>query len=78
MDFDTRMENLVDEMRRMHLTLDEALAEFQKRWIMVSLEENGGNQCKTARELGVHRNTIRRTMDRLAIDPWNMRPGKIA
>jgi DNA-binding protein Fis len=37
---------------------DEALTEFEKKFIRKVLERNRWNQCKTARALGIHRNTL--------------------
>jgi len=42
--------------------------EFKKRFILAVLEENKGNQCRAARELGMHRNTLSRTLAELEID----------
>jgi Fis family transcriptional regulator, factor for inversion stimulation protein len=39
------------------------------------LEENRGNQCKAARQLGMHRNTLSRTMQELKIDVRSVRAG---
>ena len=54
----------------------EAVREFKKRFILTVLEENNGNQCKAARELGMHRNTLSRTIDELKIDVRAVRDGK--
>ncbi|MFI5173525.1 MAG: helix-turn-helix domain-containing protein [Terriglobia bacterium] len=37
---------------------DEALNEFVKKFIRKVLERNHWNQCKAARVLGIHRNTL--------------------
>ena len=39
------------------------------------LEENKGNQCRAARELGMHRNTLSRTLTELKIDVRQLREG---
>jgi Fis family transcriptional regulator len=39
------------------------------------LQENKGNQCRTARELGMHRNTLSRTISELKIDARQLREG---
>jgi DNA-binding NtrC family response regulator len=49
--------------------------EFKKRFLLTVLEENNGNQCKAARELGMHRNTLSRTIDELKIDVRAVRDG---
>jgi len=53
----------------------EAVREFKKRFIITVLEENRGNQCKAARQLGMHRNTLSRTMQELKIDVRPLRGG---
>jgi len=53
----------------------EAVREFKKRFILTVLEENHGNQCKAARQLGMHRNTLSRTVDELKIDVRAVRDG---
>lgn len=53
----------------------EAVREFKKRFILTVLEQNNGNQCKAARELGMHRNTLSRTIDELKIDVRAVRDG---
>jgi hypothetical protein len=46
----------------------EAVREFKKSFISNVLERNAGNQCKAARELGMHRNTLSRTISELSLD----------
>lgn len=53
----------------------EAVREFKKRFIMNVLQQNKGNQCKAARELGMHRNTLSRTITELKLDVRQFRDG---
>jgi DNA-binding NtrC family response regulator len=53
----------------------EAVREFRKAFIATVLRENNGNQSKAARELGMHRNTLRRTVSLLELDLHALRPG---
>lgn len=46
----------------------EGVIEFKKRFILNILKECKGNQCKAARELNMHRNTLARTIIELKID----------
>jgi transposase-like protein len=39
------------------------------------LQQNKGNQCKAARELGMHRNTLSRTIHELKLDVRQFRDG---
>jgi len=63
-----QLEALVMAMHDGGILYSEAVREFKKRFILTVLEENNGNQCKAARELGMHRNTLSRTIDELKID----------
>ena len=55
-----KLESLVTEMIERRIYLDEAMTEFEKRFIQNALTKTGGNQTKAARILGVHRNTLNR------------------
>ena len=70
-----QLEALTLQMYQSNILYSEAVREFKKRFIVTVLEENHGNQCKAARELGMHRNTLSRTMQELRIDVRPMRAG---
>ena len=70
-----QLEALIFQMVRSNILYSEAVREFKKRFIVTVLEENRGNQCKAARELGMHRNTLGRTMQELKIDVRLLREG---
>lgn len=53
-----RLELLIDEMLDGQILLDEARAEFEKLYIQKALERYENHLSKTARALGVHRNTL--------------------
>ena len=55
-----KLEYLVEEMIDRRIFLDEALDEFEKRFIQTALTKTHGNQTKAAEVLGVHRNTLNR------------------
>jgi DNA-binding NtrC family response regulator len=55
------------------ITYTEAVREFKKRFILEVLAGHRGNQCKAAKELGMHRNTLSRTLEELGIDPAQTR-----
>jgi transcriptional regulator with PAS, ATPase and Fis domain len=46
----------------------DAVSEFEKRFIKRMLEKNDGNHCKTAKALGIHRNTLSRKVGDLDLD----------
>jgi len=62
-------------MYRSNILYSEGVREFKKRFILTVLQENQGNQCRAARELGMHRNTLSRTIDELKIDVRQLRDG---
>jgi Fis family transcriptional regulator, factor for inversion stimulation protein len=70
-----QLEALILQMYKSNILYSEAVREFKKRFIITVLEENRGNQCKAARELGMHRNTLSRTMQELKIDVGPLRTG---
>ncbi len=70
-----QLEALVAQMHRSGILYSEAVREFKKRFILTVLQENHGNQCKAARELGMHRNTLSRTITELKVDVRALRDG---
>src|SRR5690242_14819600 len=70
-----QLEALVTQMYKSGILYDEAVREFKKRFIQIVLQENHGNQCKAARELGMHRNTLSRTITELKLDLRTIRDG---
>ena len=46
---------------------EEAVREFKKQYLREVLIAHRGNQCKAAEELGMHRNTLSRTMAELGL-----------
>jgi Fis family transcriptional regulator len=70
-----QLEALILQMYNSNILYSEAVREFKKRFIITVLQENRGNQCRAARELGMHRNTLGRTMQELKIDVRSLRDG---
>ena len=70
-----QLEALVLQMYRSNILYSEGVREFKKRFILTVLQENKGNQCRAARELGMHRNTLSRTITELKIDVRQLRDG---
>src|SRR5215471_16241577 len=62
-------------MHKSGILYSEAVREFKKKFILTVLQENKGNQCKAARQLGMHRNTLSRTITELNLDVRTFRPG---
>jgi len=69
------LDSLVTQMHDGGITYDEAVREFKKRYLIEVLAHHRGNQCKAAKELGMHRNTLSRTIAELQIDPAQIRRG---
>ena len=70
-----QLEGLIQQMHKSGILYAEAVREFKKRFILAVLQENRGNQCKAARQLGMHRNTLSRTITELKIDIRQLRDG---
>ena len=70
-----QLEALVTQMYKSGILYSEAVREFKKRFLLTVLSENHGNQCKAARELGMHRNTLSRTITELKVDVAALRQG---
>lgn len=71
-----QLEALVAQMYRSGITYVEAVSEFKKKFILAVLQDSKGNQCKAARQLGMHRNTLSRTIADLELDAKVLRSGK--
>jgi DNA-binding NtrC family response regulator len=68
-----QFETLVLEMYRRGMTFEEALREFQGGFILTVLQDTKGNQGRAAKKLGIHRNTLRRTIRMLQLDLGSLR-----
>ena len=71
-----QLEALVLAMYKSNILYSEGVREFKKRFILTVLNENKGNQCRAARELCMHRNTLSRTISELKIDIRQLRDGQ--
>lgn len=69
------LDSLVLQMHTAGLSYNEAVREFKKRFIMEVLARHRGNQCKAAEELGMHRNTLSRTLAELDMDSSQIKKG---
>jgi DNA-binding NtrC family response regulator len=54
----SRFEALIEEMLDGQILLTEALSEFEMLYVKKALSRNKGHLSRTAKALGVHRNTI--------------------
>ena len=69
------LESLVTQMHSSGVRYDEAVRDFKKQFLREVLVSNRGNQCKAADELGIHRNTLSRTMAELGLSLAEVRAG---
>ena len=58
-----QLDTLVGLMVERGIHFDEAVNEFEKKFIKRVLDRSRGNQSRAARLLGIHRNTLSRKMD---------------
>ena len=63
-----RMARVTDDLQARGITYEEAVNEFRRHFISAVLSEENGNQCRAARRLKMHRNTLARTLDELKIN----------
>lgn len=70
-----QLETLVHQMYDSGILYSEAVREFKKRFLLTVLQQNQGNQCQAARQLGMHRNTLSRTIAELKLDIRSVRNG---
>ncbi len=66
---------LVAQMHADGISYEEAVREFKRRYLLQVLIQHRGNQCKSAEELGMHRNTLSRTLAELNLDTAQIRNG---
>jgi DNA-binding NtrC family response regulator len=62
-----RLERLVEEMVDRGVQFDDAVREFEKRFIARMLTDSDGSLIKTADALGMHRNTLSRKLEEYKI-----------
>jgi len=70
-----QLEGLVNQMVERGILFDEAVGEFEKRFIKRVLDRANGNQSRAAEILGIHRNTLSRTISELNLDLNELRNG---
>ena len=63
-----QLEGLVNQMVERGILFDEAIGEFEKRFIKRVLDRTNGNQSRAAQALGIHRNTLSRKIVAYKLD----------
>ena len=61
------LEILATQMHSSGIGYEAAVREFKKQYLREVLVAHKGNQCKAAEEMGMHRNTLSRTMADLGL-----------
>jgi Fis family transcriptional regulator len=69
------LDNLVTQMHSSGMRYEDAVREFKKQYLREVLIAHRGNQCKASEELGMHRNTLSRTMAELGLSLAEVRAG---
>jgi Fis family transcriptional regulator len=69
------LDSLVTQMHSSGIRYDDAVREFKRQYLREVLVAHRGNQCKAAEELGMHRNTLSRTLAELDMDTAQIRNG---
>lgn len=67
---------LIAQMNESGIEYAEAVREFKKSFITHVLLGNKSNQCRAARQLGMHRNTLSRTLAELGLNVRELRRGQ--
>jgi len=63
-----QLDSLINQMVEHGISFEDAVDEFEKRFIRKVLEKSNNNQSKAAQSLGIHRNTLSRKIDELGLD----------
>jgi hypothetical protein len=69
------LDALITQMHAAGISYSDSVRQFKKRYILEVLAHHRGNQCKAATELGMHRNTLSRTLAELHMDTAQIRKG---
>jgi tRNA/tmRNA/rRNA uracil-C5-methylase (TrmA/RlmC/RlmD family) len=69
------LDTLITQMHTSGISYTEAVRQFKRRYILEVLAHHKGNQCKAAIEMGMHRNTLSRTLAELDLDSTQIRRG---
>ena len=68
-----QLDALVRQMLKAGIQFAEAIREFKKKFVLVVLRDLNWNETKAARVLGIHRNTLARTLRELDLDARSLR-----
>ena len=63
-----QLDALINLLIEHNILFEDAVSEFEKRFIRKILEKNNGNLSKSAKDLRIHRNTLSRKVAALKLD----------
>ena len=63
-----QLDSLINQLIEHNILFEDAVNEFEKRFINKMLEKNNGNLSKAAKDLNIHRNTLSRKIAALKLD----------
>jgi DNA-binding NtrC family response regulator len=69
------LDSLVTQMHSSGIRYEDAVRDFKRQYLREVLITHRGNQCKAAEELGMHRNTLSRTMAEMGLNLAEVRSG---
>lgn len=69
------LDSLVTQMHSTGVSYEDAVRAFKRQYLYEVLLAHRGNQCKAADDLGMHRNTLSRTMAELGLVLADVRAG---
>jgi Fis family transcriptional regulator, factor for inversion stimulation protein len=76
-DVKNQLSILIAQMHESGILYSEAVREFKRVFISHVLTQTNGNQCKAAKQLGMHRNTLSRTIAELDLDVREIRKARV-
>ena len=63
-----QLDALINQLIEHDILFEDAVGEFEKRFIRKVLEKNNGNLSRTAKSLRIHRNTLSRKITAMKLD----------
>lgn len=63
-----QLDALINQLVEHDILFEDAVGEFEKRFILKVLDKNNGNLSKAAKVLRIHRNTLSRKIATLNLD----------
>lgn len=63
-----QLDALINQMIEHDILFEDAVDEFEKKFIKKTLDKNNGNLSKAAKALRIHRNTLSRKISTLNLD----------